>query len=410
MEGVALLRKAADELRAGRAVAECVVLSSAGSVARGAGARMLVLEDGSSLGTVGGGGPELRCCKLAFAMISSEAGGAGARHGAVGDGRDGDAVPDRAGAAPAAPQVPAARKHPLLVTLNRMTTGMVCGGSQLVGIRPLCGDDLVVLDEALACLDGGGQGRLRVVWPEGSVRVGVLDDTGAMAPLAEDASINGSAEGGEGADGGACAAMSPGTASCRAGFERVGAGVDLASELPSYEDFVYSEPLHAQERAIIFGGGHVGRALVPALAAIDFEVVLYDSRPEVARPDLHPAASRVICAGYDDISRWLDIRASDCVCVMTHGHEADEDVVAQVLPLRPRYLGCMGSRKKRAVLERVVGERGLSPEEIASVELPIGLEIGAVTPAEIAVSIAARLVGVRSDARGACAHPCGGEG
>lgn len=322
MEGIGLLRRAAEELRAGRPLAESVVLSSAGSVARPAGARMLTFADGSSVGTVGGGAPEYRCQRLAAQAVA-----------------DGQAR---------------------VVTLDHASTGMVCGGSQLVGIRPLGAHDLEVLDAALAKLDAGGSGRLVVTWEADGARA-------SFEPDEEDAA---------------------------------------AAIQPAYESGRYVEFLRAPERALIFGGGHVGRALVPALDAIDFEVTVFDDRPEVARAENFPEAAHVVLGSYQDVAATLAVRPDDCVCVMTHGHAGDEDVVAQVLRARPRYLGCMGSRRKRAVLERVLTERGVTPAELARVELPIGLEIGAVTPAEIAVSIAARLVQVRRASDAATSHPC----
>lgn len=324
MEGIKLLRRAARALREGRAVAESVVLESAGSVARPAGARMLTFADGTSEGTVGGGAPEYRCQQLAREAIAS-----GAAH---------------------------------VVRLDHGSTGMVCGGYQLVGIRRLGPADLGVLDELLATLEAGGSGRLVVRW----------DVEGAAA----------------GARAGAAGAVS-------SAFEADPVVAAPAPGAPSYEGGVYVEPVHAAERAIVFGGGHVGRALVPALAAIDLEVVLADNRPEVAVATAFPQASEVVLVDYGDVLASVDVRPSDYVCVMTHGHAGDEDVIGQVIARHPRYLGCMGSRRKRAVLEQVLEGRGVSAEELARVELPIGLEIGAVTPAEIAVSIAARIVEVR---------------
>lgn len=325
MEGIKLLRRAARALREGRAVAESVVLESAGSVARPAGARMLTFADGTSEGTVGGGAPEYRCQQLAREAIAS-----GTAH---------------------------------VVRLDHGSTGMVCGGYQLVGIRRLGPADLGVLDELLATLEAGGSGRLVVRW-------GLAADDPSAAGAVSSA------------------------------FEANPMGSAPAMGAPSYEGGVYVEPASAPERAIVFGGGHVGRALVPALAAIDLEVVLADNRPEVAVAAAFPQASEVVLVDYGDVLASVDVRPSDYVCVMTHGHAGDEDVVGQVVARHPRYLGCMGSRRKRAVLEQVLADRGVPPEELARVELPIGLEIGAVTPAEIAVSIVARIVEVRHEGSG----------
>lgn len=319
MEGIALLRRAAEELRAGRRVVECVVLASRGSAARHAGARMLTLEDGTLLGTVGGGSPELECQRLSREALL--------------DGR------------------------PRRTTMERGVVDIACGGAQDLGVRALSQADLVALDAALAAADAGTPGWLSVDWstPE---------------PVAS---------------------FSAGAA---------------AGAAPRMEGDVYTEPVVAAERVVIFGGGHVGRACVPALAAVDFAVTVFDDRPEVALPENFPAASEVILGDFKDIAAGITLGERDYVIVMTHGHVADEDVVAQAIGVHPRYLGCMGSRHKRRVLEQVVAGRGATPEEIAAVDLPIGLSIGAVTPAEIAVSITAKLIEVRHAHDGDAPHDC----
>lgn len=309
MEGISLLRRALAELEAGRSVAEAVVLSTAGSAARASGARMVLLEDGSFLGTVGGGSPELESQKLCRDVLSG--------------------------------------KPALRMNFKRGVVDIACGGSQLIGIRRLSSADAPALRAALESADAGSPVELAVDWS-------------ASAPVA--------------------AVGAP-----------AGAGAS-----PRMEGDLYLEPVVCAPRCVIFGGGHVGRALVPALAAIDFDVVVVDDRPEVAVSEKFPDASSVILGDFKDISASVTLGHRDYVVVMTHGHAADEDVVAQAVAAHPLYLGCMGSRNKRRVLEGVLASRGVSADEVATVDLPIGLSIGAVTPAEIAVSIAAKMIEVRS--------------
>lgn len=310
MEGISLLRAAAEELEAGRKVVECVVLATRGSAARHAGARMLTLEDGTLLGTVGGGTPELRCQEMSRECLL--------------DGR------------------------PRRVTMERGIVDIACGGAQDLGVRALSQADLVALTAALDAADAGRTGRLLVDWS-------------APEPVAT---------------------YEPDDVPTHAGK-------------PHLEGDIFVETVAAAERAVIFGGGHVGRALVPALAAIDFEVTVFDDRPDVAKPENFPAASHVILGDFANIDEGIELTPRDYVIVMTHGHVADEQVVAQAVRHNPCYLGCMGSRNKRRVLEKVVAEAGATPEQIAAVDLPIGYSIGAVTPAEIAVSIAAKVIEVR---------------
>ena len=319
MEGISLLRRELAELEAGRSVAEAVVLTTAGSAARDAGARMVLLEDGSFLGTVGGGSPELESQRLCQDALSG--------------------------------------KPALRMNFKRGVVDIACGGSQLIGIRRLSSRDIPALEAAIESADAGAPVELAVDWS-------------APVPVA-----------------------------AVGGF----AGAD---SVPRMEGDLYLEPVACAPRCVIFGGGHVGRALVPALAAIDFDVVVVDDRPEVACAENFPAASSVILGDFKDILASVTVGNRDYVVVMTHGHAADEDVVAQVVEAHPLYLGCMGSRNKRRVLEGVLTSRGFSADEIAAVDLPIGLPIGAVTPAEIAVSIAAKMIEVRSGHHASPATGC----
>lgn len=328
LEGLALIRRMADELSAGRPVAEAVVLASKGSVSRTAGTRMVLTSDGLFFGTVGGGAPEYQCQGLARKALEGA-----------------DAV---------------------RVTLDHATTGSVCGGSQLVGVRRVDPSEAGAYARALADVDAGRTVHMVVDWQAARPEAFFSACEGCGAPGAT----------GDPADGAVPEAA-------------------RAVDAPSYRDGIYTEPLHAPDRAVVFGLGHVGRELVGLLARLDFDVVGFDDRPALARPEDFPGV-HVICGDYGDIAATLPLRSTDYVCVMTHGHAADETVVAQALAAHPRYLGCMGSKKKRAVLEHVVGQKGFSPEEIATVELPIGLELGGSTPAEIAVEVAARLIQVRN--------------
>lgn len=309
MEGLALIRLMAAELAAGRAVVEAVVLETGGSVARGAGARMLMLGDGAFAGTVGGGAPEHEVQKLASGILA----GAAAQR----------------------------------VRLDHESTGSVCGGWQLVGVRRVEPSEAPTYEEALAAVDEGRTVHMIVDWS--------ADAPSAFFSLCD-------------------------------GCEPLGA--------PVLEGDVYTEPVVARERALVFGLGHVGRALARLLVTLDFDVLAFDNRPELAVAEAVPGAV-VALADYARIADSVAISPRDYVCVMTHGHAADEIVCAQALAARPRYLGCMGSRRKRAVFEAALAREGFSPEEVARVELPIGLELGGETPAEVAVEVAARLVQVR---------------
>ena len=159
----------------------------------------------------------------------------------------------------------------------------------------------------------------------------------------------------------------------------------------------YTEPLVQAGTVYIFGGGHVARELVPLLAHLNFRCVVMDDRAEFANPQVFPQAVRTIAGNLERISDYVQITGRDYVCIMTRGHQYDYYVQKQVLPLKPRYIGIMGSRNKiRVTTDKLLAD-GFSLEEIRSCHMPIGTRILAETPAEIAVSIAGELIKVRAE-------------
>ncbi len=158
-------------------------------------------------------------------------------------------------------------------------------------------------------------------------------------------------------------------------------------------------PIDLPVRAIVFGGGHVGRAVIAAMAAVGFDCTLFECRPEFAQPSMHPDARHIIVGDYQDIRDSLALNEDDYVLIMTHGHVGDFAVLEQVLRQPPAYVGLMASRRKIGVARDLMEKAGVSPEAIAAVHMPIGVDIEAETPAEIAVSIAAECILHRARAR-----------
>ena len=158
---------------------------------------------------------------------------------------------------------------------------------------------------------------------------------------------------------------------------------------------VFLTKLAHAPRLWIYGAGHVGTALAPAALAAGFAVTVVDGRPEWADAARFPADAEVIDADPEDHVRSTPPPPEDYVVVMTHSHPLDEALIGHLTPRRGRYLGLIGSRRKRALFERRLLDRGLDPADLAPVRCPVGLPIEAETPAEIAVSIVAELVAVR---------------
>ena len=167
--------------------------------------------------------------------------------------------------------------------------------------------------------------------------------------------------------------------------------------LKSGDESYCVEQIHSSSRDYIFGCGHVSRELEPILSHVGFRCIMMDDRPEFAQRELFPTAEEVKLVDFSAIDKSVSICSEDYVCVMTRGHAYDTEIQAQILKYRPAYVGVIGSRKKAAGVRQVLKEQhGLSDEELNLITTPIGLEIEAETPAEIAISIAAQLIQTRA--------------
>lgn len=158
-------------------------------------------------------------------------------------------------------------------------------------------------------------------------------------------------------------------------------------------------PLELPFRAVVFGGGHVGRATVEALSRVGFACTVLDSRPEFARPKDFPGANKVLCDSFDNIAASLTLDARDFVLIMTPGHNSDFAVLEQVLRQPHAYVGLIGSRRKIAAGRQRMLAAGIPQAAIDAVHMPIGLAIDAETPEEIAISIAAECIQERAALR-----------
>lgn len=163
---------------------------------------------------------------------------------------------------------------------------------------------------------------------------------------------------------------------------------------------VLIEVASAGPRLVVFGAGHVGVALVRLAATVGFTCELVDDRPEAIEAAKGSVPGRVFTCdpGYAGGVPSLD--PSCYVAVVTRCHRTDRLALARVLPSPARYVGLIGSRRKRTVIfEQLHAEDGVPLEALERVRCPIGLPLGGDTPEEIAVSIVAELLQVRHQAR-----------
>ncbi len=163
------------------------------------------------------------------------------------------------------------------------------------------------------------------------------------------------------------------------------------------EDRIWVEPLTGQNVLYIFGAGHVSKETAALAAQVGFYCVVLDDRPEFANKDRFPGPVETqVIAGFEDCFQDLQVNGNDYLVILTRGHLFDKIVLEQALKTDACYVGMIGSRHKRNTIFKALLDQGYSRKDIDRVHSPIGLEIGAETPEEIAVSIVAELIQVRA--------------
>ncbi|MFH2010609.1 MAG: XdhC/CoxI family protein [bacterium] len=171
---------------------------------------------------------------------------------------------------------------------------------------------------------------------------------------------------------------------------------------------VFLEPIGAEDRLYLFGAGHIATHICEMAGRCGFSVIVCDDRAELLTSDRFPQAARLFPAAEPQRLEELELRAHAAnayVMVVTHTHELDFGLVRAVAPLRPAYLGMIGSRRKRSALDAYLGEAGFPEDVVRAIRCPAGLELGGSTPAEIAMSIVAQLVALRAERRAARIAP-----
>lgn len=172
------------------------------------------------------------------------------------------------------------------------------------------------------------------------------------------------------------------------------AAFDAAREEPHLGDDVVVESLVGAPRLVVFGAGHVGARISEAAAFAGWRVTIVDDRAEFADAARLPWAEQVLVCDFGDVTPAA-VAASDAVVLCTRGHRHDALLASQVAPLRPRFLGMLGSRRKAALTAQALRGWGVADADIARIVCPVGLDIHADTPAEIAVSVVGQLIAMR---------------
>lgn len=167
---------------------------------------------------------------------------------------------------------------------------------------------------------------------------------------------------------------------------------------------VFVEPVVPVPHAFIFGAGHISKSLSKVATLAGFATVVVDDRESFANRDRFPEAEAVHAAEYEQVIPELHINESSYIIIVTRGHRDDMRVLRWAVQTKAGYVGMIGSKRKTIAIARELQKEGLAASLFERVHAPIGLDIGAVTPEEIAVAITAELIAVRRKAERALPH------
>lgn len=158
---------------------------------------------------------------------------------------------------------------------------------------------------------------------------------------------------------------------------------------------VFLEPILSQETLYLFGAGHISQSTAAMGKMLGFRVTVIDPRPEYNNTDRFPNADSLIVEDYDSAFPKLNVDGSSYIVIYTTGHVLDEQCLEFAVSTKAKYIGMIGSKKKvKEVKERLL-KKGGPQQQLDKVHAPIGIEIGAETPEEIAISILAEIIRVK---------------
>jgi len=167
---------------------------------------------------------------------------------------------------------------------------------------------------------------------------------------------------------------------------------------------VFIEPVLPPGTVYLFGAGHVSVNVYKIARLAGFDVVIVDDREQYANRERFPDASAIHADDYERVLPQLEPNETSYLVIVTRGHRDDMRVLRWAIDTRARYIGMIGSKRKVISTYRELENQGIAHEKLTRVHAPIGLDIGAVTPEEIAVAIVAELIADRRNARASLPH------
>ncbi|MCX6122561.1 MAG: XdhC family protein [Ignavibacteriales bacterium] len=167
------------------------------------------------------------------------------------------------------------------------------------------------------------------------------------------------------------------------------------TRIPLNEGELIFEPVPGLPNLILFGGGHVSKAICKSAASCGFQVTVTDDREAFCNPARFPEASKTVVSDFSEVFNRITIKPTTYLVIVTRGHQYDEEVLEKALKTPAHYIGMMGSQRKVLTSYKRLLQYGFNSEDLKRVQSPIGIEVGAVTPEEIAISVVAQLIRVR---------------
>ena len=172
-----------------------------------------------------------------------------------------------------------------------------------------------------------------------------------------------------------------------------------ADEIAVDEAEISLEPMLPPDQLVIFGAGHIGQPLCRLASVLGFEVTVVDDRERFANAERFPDAQRIVVEPFEQAIRNVPLTAWTYLVLVTRGHEHDEATLRQVVGSAAPYIGMIGSRRRVLVVFERLRTMGVPQEFIGRIYAPIGVDLGARTPEEIALAILAEIVSVKRGGR-----------
>jgi xanthine dehydrogenase accessory factor len=161
---------------------------------------------------------------------------------------------------------------------------------------------------------------------------------------------------------------------------------------------IFVEPVIAPPRTILFGAGHISKSLAKIAAIAGFQVTVVDDREAFANRERFPEADEVVAGEYEQVFPGLPVTESSFIIIVTRGHKDDMRILRWAVQTPAAYVAMIGSKRKVLAVVKELESEGIPPRLFERVHAPMGLEIGAVTPEEIAVSVVAEMIAFRRKA------------